>query len=390
LGNVYEPDQYRKSQEYARTTTHFGLISNTFLLIVLLGFWFIGGFNFLDVGLRELDLHILVTGVLYIIIITIAHTFISLPFDIYETFVIEQRFGFNKTTPITFITDFLKGIALSAILGIPLLFGVLAFFEYAGMHAWIYCWIALTLFTLALEFVAPTWIMPLFNKFTPLESGQLRDEIMKYARTVNFKVNDVLVMDGSKRSTKANAFFTGFGRNKRIALFDTLVNNQTTSELVAVLAHEIGHYKKNHILQGIILRIFNTGLVFFLMSIALKSSGLYDTFFMDQQSIYSGLLFFALLYTPVNVVLSIGLNYVSRKHEYEADKWASETYEEPISLISALKKLSSENLSNLCPHPLLVFLSYSHPPLLNRIQAIEYNNLHKIPSDNPKEKTPTK
>ncbi len=371
LQDVYKPDEYRKSQEYTRATTRFGLVTSTFSLVVLLGFWFVGGFNFLDEVVRGWELHVILTGVLYVGILVVAYFVVSLPFSIYSTFVIEERFGFNKTTPRTFVTDLLKGLALAAVIGVPVLAGVLAFFEYAGSLAWLYCWIAVTLFTLALEFVAPTWIMPIFNKFTPLEAGNLRDAIFQYAKGVDFTVSNIFVIDGSKRSTKANAFFTGFGRNKRIALFDTLVEKHTVPELVAVLAHEIGHYKMRHILQGIVIRVANTGVVFFLLSVVLGSAGLYDAFFMNEQSIYTGLLFFALLYTPVNVVLSVVMQVVSRKHEYEADRWSAETYEEPASLVKALKKLSAENLSNLEPHPFFVFLNYSHPPLLNRVEAIE-------------------
>ncbi len=371
LQDVYKPDEYRKSQEYTRATTRFGLVTSTFSLVVLLGFWFVGGFNFLDEVVRGWDYPVVVRGVLYIGILVVAYFVVSLPFSIYSTFVIEERFGFNKTTPRTFVTDLLKGLALAAVIGVPVLAGVLAFFEYAGSLAWLYCWIAVTLFTLALEFVAPTWIMPIFNKFTPLEAGNLRDAIFQYAKGVDFTVSNIFVIDGSKRSTKANAFFTGFGRNKRIALFDTLVEKHTVPELVAVLAHEIGHYKMRHIVQGIVIRVANTGVVFFLLSVVLGSAGLYDAFFMDEQSIYTGLLFFALLYTPVNVVLSVVMQVVSRKHEYEADRWSAETYEEPASLVEALKKLSAENLSNLDPHPFFVFLNYSHPPLLNRVEAIE-------------------
>ena len=229
----------------------------------------------------------------------------------------------------------------------------------------------MTLVMLAIQFIAPTWIMPLFNKFTPLESGELRDSILDYARSVNFTVNNILVMDGSKRSSKSNAFFTGFGKNKRIALFDTLVENQTVPELVSVLAHEIGHYKKKHIIQSMIVNAINGLIVFFLLSIFLRSEGLFDAFFMDEMSKYAGLLFFGLLYTPVDIVLSMAMQYVSRRHEYEADRWSVETYGRPDELSGSLKKLSQDNLSNLGPHPFYVFLNYTHPPLRERVRAIE-------------------
>jgi STE24 endopeptidase len=219
--------------------------------------------------------------------------------------------------------------------------------------------------------MAPTWIMPLFNKFTLMESGELKEAILRYTLSVNYPIKNVYVMDGSKRSGKSNAFFTGFGRSKRIALFDTLIAQHTIPEMVAVLAHEVGHYKKKHILQGIIVSIINAGIIFFLLSLFLGSHDLYQAFHMKQESIYTGLLFFGLLYTPIELILSFVIQMVSRKNEYEADRFAAETIDEPRNLIDALKKLSATNLSNLTPHPFYVFLNYSHPPLMQRIHAIQ-------------------
>jgi STE24 endopeptidase len=265
----------------------------------------------------------------------------------------------------------MKGFSLIFILGGPLIASILALFQYAGSYAWLYCWAAVVLFSLVMQYVAPTWIMPLFNKFTPMESGELKDTILKYASLVNFPIKNVFIMDGSKRSSKSNAFFTGFGRNKRIALFDTLIAQHTTLEMVAVLAHEIGHYKKKHILKGTVISIIHTGVIFFLLSLFLGSQDLYQAFYMEQESIYTGLLFFSLLYTPIELVLSVVMQMFSRKNEYQADRFAAETIDDPHSLIDALKKLSATNLSNLTPHPFYVFLNYSHPPLLHRIRAIE-------------------
>ena len=213
--------------------------------------------------------------------------------------------------------------------------------------------------------------MPLFNKFTPMEPGELKEAILSYARSVKFPVKNVLVMDGSKRSSKSNAFFTGFGRNKRIALFDTLVEKHEVGELVAVLAHEIGHYKKKHILQATIISIIHTAVILFLLSIFMGDAVLYEAFYMEQQSVYTGLLFFGLLYTPLEVILSIVSQVISRKNEYQADRFAAGTTDEPENLINALKKLSADNLSNITPHPFYVFLNYSHPPLLKRIEALK-------------------
>jgi len=368
--DVFDPEAYKKSQDYTRATTRFGLLTSTFGLLLTLVFWFAGGFNYLDQIVRQWNLHPILTGLVYIGILILAKSLISLPFSIYSTFVIEERFGFNKTTPKTFILDLLKGLLLGVLLGGPLLAGVLAFFQYAGAIAWLYCWLAVTVFTLFVQFIAPTWIMPLFNKFTPLEQGELREAIMDYARSVKFSLKNVFVMDGSKRSTKSNAFFTGFGKNKRIALYDTLIEKHTVPELVSVLAHEIGHYKKKHIIQSLLISIAHTGVMFYLLSIFISHEGLFEAFYMEHVSIYAGLIFFGMLYSPIELILSVFMQIFSRKNEYEADRFAAETTEDPNSMIAALKKLSRDNLSNLTPHPVYVFLNYSHPPVLQRIRAL--------------------
>lgn len=367
---VYDAERYKKSQEYARVNTRFGFVTSTWGLAVVLVFWFAGGFNWLDQVVRGLVSNSIWAGLLFAGMLVIAKTIISMPFKIYRTFVIEERFGFNKTTPATFIMDFIKGLFLGAVIGGILFAGVLLFFEYTGSMAWLYCWVATTVFTIFLQFIAPTWIMPLFNKFTPLESGELKDAILGYAEKVKFSLKGLFVMDGSRRSSKSNAFFTGFGKNKRIALFDTLIEKHTVGELVAVLAHEIGHYKKKHILKGMIISIAHSGVLFYLLSLFIYNRGLFDAFYMEQMSIYTGLIFFGLLYTPVEMVLSVFMSMFSRKNEYEADRYASETTNKPDDMINALKKLSVDNLSNLTPHPLYVFLNYSHPPVLKRIDAI--------------------
>jgi STE24 endopeptidase len=371
LEGVYKAEDYRKSQEYIRATTRFGLVGSTFTLLLLLSFWFSGGFNWFDQVIRAWDFVPVVSGLLYIGILLLAYSLLMLPFSIYSTFVIEDRFGFNKTTPRTFFLDQIKGLSLAVLLGGPLLAGILVLFEYAGSYAWLYCWAAVTLFLLAIQYIAPTWIMPLFNKFTPMESGELKEAILRYARSVNFPIKNVFVIDGSKRSSKSNAFFSGFGRNKRIALFDTLIEKHTVPEMVAVLAHEIGHYKKKHVVQGIVVSILHMGMILFLLSLFLGSPGLYQAFYMTQQSIYAGLLFFGLLYTPIELALSTAMQVLSRKNEYEADRFSADTIDEPRSLIDALRRLHSTNLSNLTPHPFYVFLKYSHPPLLQRMQAIQ-------------------
>lgn len=369
--DVYDEDTYAKSQEYTRTRTKFGFITGTFNLLLLLGFWFSGGFNWLDQWARSFEFGVIGTGLIFIGVLVIAKSIISLPFSLYSTFVIEERFGFNKTDLKTFVTDRLKGLALSVLIGGPLLAGIIAFFEYGGAWAWLYAWLAVTAISLIMQYVAPTWIMPIFNKFEPLEDGDLRQAIESYADKVDFPLQGIYVMDGSKRSSKSNAFFTGFGKNKRIALYDTLIENHTTEELVAVLAHEIGHYKKNHIVKNMTISILHTGIMFVLLSIFLQVPALFEAFYMEEMSVYAGLLFFGLLYSPVETILGIFMQQMSRKHEYEADHFAASTIEEPIEMANVLKKLSKDNLSNLTPHPFYVFLNYSHPPALKRIKEIK-------------------
>ncbi len=372
--DVYDEEKYRKAQSYTRVRTRFGLLTSTFSLLVLLVFWFAGGFNWVDQFVRDFGYGTITTGLLYVGILILAQTILSLPFSIYSTFAIEERFGFNKTTPVTFITDRLKGIMLTVLLGGPLLAGVIGIFEYFGAVAWMYAWIVVVLFTLFVQFIAPTWIMPLFNKFTPLEDSELRQSILDYAEKVSFPLQGIYKIDGSRRSSKSNAFFTGFGRNKRIALFDTLIENHTVPELVAVLAHEVGHYKKKHILKSMVISLLHTGIMLFLLSLFIRVPGLHEAFLMEEISVYAGLVFFGLLYSPVEMVLSVIMQIVSRKHEFEADRFAADSTDDPESMVSVLKKLSADNLSNLTPHPFHVFLNYSHPPVLQRIRAVRSGN----------------
>ena len=368
--DVYDEETYEKSQRYTKERTKFGILTSVFNLALLLVFWFAGGFQWLDEIVRSWQLGVIWTGLVYIGMLIFARQILSLPFSIYSTFVIEEKYGFNKTTPKTFVLDLVKGLGLSILLGGPLLAGILAFFTFIDQYAWLYAWGAVTVFTLFIQFIAPTWIMPIFNDFEPLdEESDLRQKIRDYADKVNFAMEGVYVMDGSKRSSKSNAFFTGFGKNKRIALYDTLIDNHEEDELVAVLAHEIGHYKKKHIIKNMAISIAQTGIMFFLLSIFLNAEGLYDAFFMEQMSVYAGLIFFGMLYAPIDMIVSVFMQILSRKYEFEADEFASTTFkQEPM--IEALKKLSKDNLSNLTPHPFYVFLNYSHPPVLERIKSI--------------------
>lgn len=370
FADVYDAGTYARSQEYTRASMRFSNLADTVSILVTLAVILLGGFNWLDGLVRSLGWSEITTGLVYIGLLSLASWALSLPFELYQTFVLEERFGFNKTTPGTFVADRAKGMALTALLGGGLLAVVLYFFEKAGGAAWLWCWGVSVAFSLGVTYVAPTWILPLFNKFTPLEKGGLRDALEGYARKADFELEGIFVMDGSKRSTKSNAFFTGFGRHKRIALFDTLIKEQTAEEITAVLAHEVGHSKRGHIRKRLIVGAFKTGVVFYLMSVFMASPGLFAAFGMDHISNYAGLIFFVLLYTPVSLALSIAANFVSRKHEFEADAFAAQTTGRPGAMISALKKLSATNLTNLTPHPLTVWLEYSHPPVLERVRAL--------------------
>ena len=368
---IYEEGAYRRSQEYLTANTLFSIVDSLADILLLLVFWFAGGFNILDQFIRGLGFNPVITGVLFTGSLLLLQTICNLPFTVYKTFVLEERFGFNKTTPLLFVTDLFKTMLLGILLGGPAIALVIWFFEYAGPMAWLWAWAGMVLLTLLLQYVAPTWIMPLFNRFEPLQDGRLRQAIMQYASDVRFPLSGIYVMDGSKRSSKANAFFTGFGRNRRIALFDTLIRNHTVEELVAVLAHEIGHFRKKHILITMGLSMINLGLVFYLLSLFMHNRMLFDAFYMQESSVYASLIFFMLLYSPIEFILSILLQMLSRKHEFEADRFAVTTYREGRMLAGALKKLSMMNLSNLTPHPFYVFLNYSHPPVVQRVRRIE-------------------
>lgn len=371
FSDTFDAEAYSRSQEYTRVNATFGLWSDSIGFMVLLVFWFVGGFAGVDTFARSFGYGSVITGLIFISTLMAANSLLSLPFSLYHTFVIEEKFGFNKTTLLTFITDRLKGLFLGGIIGIPLLSCILWFFESAGSFAWLWCWCGVTIFSLIAQFLAPTLIMPLFNKFTPIEEGELKTALLNYAQSVNFPLTGIYIIDGSKRSNKSNAFFTGFGKNKRIALYDTLVQNHTTDELVAILAHEVGHYKHKHIVQSMVLSFLQSGILFFTLSLFMNNSELSAAFYIEQTSIYASIVFFSLMYSPMSEILGILFNIFSRKNEFEADSYAVRTTHNAQSMIQALKRLSANNLSNLTPHRLYVFLNYSHPPVLQRIEAIQ-------------------
>lgn len=375
---VWDDEKYRKAQAYEKAQARFGILSSIVSLTLLLAFWFFGGFGWVDGLVNSWNLGAITTGLAFIGIIYLLSWLASLPFDLYHTFVLEERFGFNKTTPATYLSDQIKSHLLTAILGGAIVALILWIFQ-SVPHAWVWAWLSFTVISLALTYLAPSYLLPLFNKFTPLEDEELNEAIQDMAKKCQFPLTEISVMDGSKRSSKSNAFFTGLGKRKKIALFDTLIESQTKEELVGVLAHEIGHFKKKHIVQRLVISVLQTAVIFFLLGMATDpetafGSQLYAAFGIPADSdaaIAAGLVLFMIVFKPVSRLLSVAMNLLSRKHEFEADEFAAVNQGTPDHLISALKKLSANNLSNLTPHPLEVFLDHSHPPVLVRIEALK-------------------
>ena len=332
----YDQARYKKSQEYLIENTRFSLINSSIVTPITIAFILLGGFNLVDRFARSFNLDTILTGLVFAGVLLLASQLLEIPFSIYDTFVIEEKYGFNRTTPKTFILDILKGWLLTALIGGVALYVVIWFFERSGIWAWLYCWIIVTVFQLLLVFIAPVVIMPIFNKYTPLKKDDLREEIESYAKSQNFKMKGVYQMDGSRRSTKSNAFFSGFGRFRRIVLFDTLIEKHTTPELVSVLAHEMGHYKKGHIWKSMLMSFLTFGLMFYILSLFINNPQLFAAFRMEKISVYASLVFFGFLYGPIDTILSIFGNVISRRNEYAADAYAVKTYKNPSAMMEAL------------------------------------------------------
>jgi len=370
LEGIYDPTEYAKQQAYQRENDRFGTITDGFLFTVSITVLLFGGLGWLDGLLREyIDRPLLLT-LAFFGALSVALRAIDIPFDLYDTFVIEEKFGFNRTTPRTFTTDQLKSLALSLILQSVLLAILFVAYEYVGEWFWLLAWVLVSAFSLLLAFFYSEWIVPLFNKQTPLEEGELRSAIENFAQETSFPIHNIYVMDGSKRTTKSNAYFTGFGKKKRIVLYDNLIEDLSTDEIVAVLAHEIGHYKKRHIIYSLTISLLSAGFMLWLLSIFLKNPAIAHALGGTIPSLHLGLAGFALLYTPLSEILSLAASCLSRRHEYAADNFTA-AHKMGDALISALKKISSKALSNLTPHPLVVFWRYSHPTLLQRIHNMQ-------------------
>jgi STE24 endopeptidase len=369
LKDVYNTDEYIKSQAYKATNYKFGIWTSLFSLVLTLAFLLLDGFEYVDNIARSYSDKPIIIGLIFFGIIMIASDIITTPFGYYKTFVIEEKFGFNKTTKKLFILDKLKGLAMTVLLGGGIIAVIIWFYQITGHQFWLYAWGIVTVFTVFMNMFYSKLIVPLFNKQTPLEEGDLRNKISDYAESVGFNLKKIFIIDGSKRSTKANAYFSGFGSEKRVTLYDTLVNDLEEEEIVAVLAHEVGHYKRKHIIFNLVTSILLTGLTFYILSIFISNPLLSNAIGVEVPSFHVGLIAFGLLYSPISELTGLLMNYVSRAFEYQADDYAKNTYNAE-HLITSLKKLSKNSLSNLTPHKAYVFMHYSHPTLLERIRNL--------------------
>ena len=378
LKDFYNKQKYKKAKDYALSKNKIGLFSSSISFLFIMTLLVFNGYGFIDqlvnmdilksFFLFDLNSSFAQSG-LFFLILFILNSIISIPFSYYNTFIIEEKFGFNKTTKSTFFLDILKSFFLSVFIGGALLFLALYLYDNLNDGFWLWLWIGLSFLMILINMFYADLIVPIFNKLKPLDDGELRQKIEKYSKEVGYLLNNIYVIDGSKRSTKANAFFSGLGPRKTIALYDTLIEKHTEDELVAVLAHEVGHFKKKHIFSGLIMSIIQIGIMTFFFELCLKLPEISLALGGSEASFHLGLIGFSIIFSPISMLSGILMNYISRKNEFEADAYAKETFNgEDLSL--ALKKLSVDSLSNIYPHPLYVFFHYSHPPLIQRLRAL--------------------
>lgn len=370
LNDVFDIGEYKKSQDYKRTNYEFNRLTSGFSFILTLCFLIFGGFGWIDNLARSFTDNTVLTALIFFGAIMVGSDIVGTPLSYYHTFVIEEKFGFNKTTRKLFFLDKLKGWLILIVLGGGLLALILWFFEWAGTSFWIYAWGVVALFSLFMNLFYSRIFVPIFNKQKPLEEGDLKDKITAYAQKVGFGLKNIFVIDGSKRSTKANAYFSGFGREKRVTLYDTLINDLEDDEIVAVLAHEVGHYKRHHIIFNLLASTLLMGATLFILSIFINNPELSLSIGVSQPSFHAALIGFGMLYSPISEITGMVMNYFSRKFEFQADDFAKKTFAAP-PLATSLKKLSKNSLSNLTPHPAYVFMHYSHPPLIARIRNLK-------------------
>ncbi|HLN52616.1 MAG TPA: M48 family metallopeptidase [Lentimicrobium sp.] len=367
LKDVYTQEKYLQFRDYKKEIYRFSILISVFSFLGTLIMLF-GGFAILDSWVREITTHRILISIIYFAVLGLVSDILMTPFDVYETFVIEEKYGFNKSTVRTYIFDKLKSWLLALLIGFPLSYLIIWLYYQFGQNFWWMVWVVISIFSLGMTFLYSNLIVPLFNKQTPLQEGTLKEKIKELSERVGFKLSNIYVIDGSKRSTRANAYFTGFGSRKRIVLYDTLINTHSEEEIVAVLAHEIGHYKKKHVIKGMITSIVNTGFLLFIFSLIIDNPLIYNALG-TQPGFHIGVIVFGILFTPVSFLFSLWQNAVSRKYEFEADDFAA-VNASAVNLGKALKSLTANNLSDLTPHPWYVKAYYSHPPLLNRIQNL--------------------
>ena len=370
LKGIYEEKEYSRFQSYKRENGRLDSWSSGVGFVVMIVFLVAGGFGWYNSWVVSLTDSVVWQTILFVVGLSVVSSVLDIPFDYYATFRIEEKYGFNKTTRRVYWLDTVKELFLSLVLGGVLLALVVWFYTWAGTYFWLYAWGAVTLFSVFMAMFYSQLIVPLFNKQTPLQEGSLRNKIQAFAGKVGFKLDNIYVIDGSKRSTKANAYFTGLGPKKRVVLYDTLIDELTEEEIVAVLAHEVGHYKKRHTLRSMVVSVIQMGVLFWLFSLCVNNAALSEALGGDRAYFQLGLIAFAILYSPVNLILGVGMNVWSRSNEYEADAFAARYYKGDY-LVSGLKKISVKSLSNLTPHPLYEYIYYSHPSLLKRIDAIK-------------------
>ena len=372
LKNYYSKEKYLEARNYKKEHGKISFISSTLSTIITLSLLYLGIYGWVsDYFVMNYENYFIQSG-LFFLSFFLLNTIVSIPFQYYSTFYIEEKYGFNKTTFKVFTTDRIKGILLSILIGGLILFIALFIYQKIENNFWVYLWIFISAFIIFIQMFYTSLIVPLFNKLTPLQEGSLKNKINEYSQKIGYSIDNIFIIDGSKRSTKANAYFSGFGPKKTIALFDTLLEKHTEDELVAVLAHEVGHYKKKHIFQGLIISIFQIGLMAFLLELCLNNEILIKSLGGTTPAFHLGIIIFSFLFSPIGLIMGTIMNMISRKNEFEADNYAKETYNGD-SLVLALKKLYVDSLSNIYPHPLYVFFHYSHPPLLERIKNIEGN-----------------
>jgi len=369
LEDVYDDIEYKRSQKYKKTNYIYSIYIHSFSIVLTLAFFFFEGFSFLDSFVRSATDNEILQTLLYFAVLFLGSDLLTTPFSYYKTFVIEEKFGFNKSTKATFALDKLKGWGLTVCVGGPLLALTVWFYQKTGSQFWIFIWGLVAFFSLFMNVFYSSLIVPIFNKQTPLEEGTLKSELEKLASNIGFQLDMIFVIDGSKRSTKANAYFSGFGPKKRIVLYDTLINELTTEEIVAVFAHEVGHYKKNHIIFNLFASTILTGITLYVLSLLIENALLSEALNIQTPSFHIGLITFSILFSPISELTGLVMNSISRIFEYQADNFAKEKTD-PEALISSLKKLSKNSLSNLTPHKATVFMQYSHPTLLERIRNL--------------------